>query len=207
MTKKTAANNPRFDSSTMTEDELVKFERETITKLAEVLPVWAQQLGPGLDMTFAGLGLALQAIDKLSCQLEAAGASDSQQRGCAITTLALSLAIPRLPEMRKQKAVRMKQIDKESAKLLIGYESRSVELVSQDFMTWYDEGGLPGFLSSLAGMVHGFGVMFEQLLDDPTKGLHDTLFLSAFNLRMSLDKVPAEMLGAIEMLGNMDRAA
>jgi len=204
MSKKNAANNATFNATAPTDAELVKLERETIAKFIEVLPVWSQQLGPGLDVTFASVALLVKGIDNVATELEQAGASEVQIRAAALQVFAAGLAIPRIQRARVQKTRRTKELGRDSAKSQTAYDTHTIELVAEDFMSWYDDGGMPSFLSNLAGLVHGFGILFHEFFDDPSHSLSDTFFLSAFELRRRLDKVPPEVLGAIEMLGKLE---
>jgi len=207
MSKKNAANNATFNATVPTDAELVKLERETIAKFIEVLPVWSQQLGPGLDVTFASVALLVKAIDNVATELEQAGATEAQVRAAALQIFAVGLAIPQLQSARVQKTRRTKELGRDKAKSQTAYDIRTIELVAQDFMGWYEDGGMPSFLSNLAGLVDGFSTLFHEFFDDPSHSLNDTFFLSAFELRRRLDKVPPEVLGAIEMLGDMKEHA
>lgn len=188
----------------MTEHELQKFERETVVKLAEVLPVWYQALGPGLDPVFAGLGLLLKAVDEVAVATERANASELEIRAAAARTLASRLAVPKLQKGRAQQAVRLKALGgKQKAQSEMSYEAKTVRLIAEDFPAWYDEVGFSGFLGSLLEVVKAFEEIFHGYLADETVERDKVFFLSAFELRRRLNKIPENVLGALELLAKV----
>jgi hypothetical protein len=204
MTKKTS-NTRILAQRDFTEQELSRLERETIVKLAEVLPVWYQQLGPGLDPVFAGLGLLLQAVDKEAGDMERSNASELEVRAAAVRTLASGLAVPKLQKGRAQQAVRLKALGgKQKAQSEMDYEAKTIRLIAEDFPAWYDEVGFSGFLNSLLEVVKVFGEVFHGYLDDESVERDKVFFLTAFEMRRRLDKIPAEVMGALEYLGKLE---
>ena len=198
MSKKT---NTRLTQAPLNEEELVKLEREVVTKLAAVLPVWSQALGPGLDMVFGGLGLVVKEIDSVATELEAAKATEFELRVATLRVLDAMLAVPALPNFRKNNATRTRVLGgKKNAQTQTLYDTHTVELIAEDFLTWYDEVGLGGFVGSLHQLVKLFTEVFHGYLDDESVERKTVFFLTAFEMRNRLGKVPPEVLGALEML-------
>lgn len=189
----------------MTEHELKKLERETVVKLAEVLPVWYQALGPGLDPVFAGLGLLLKAVDEVAVATERSNAPELEIRAAAVRTLASNLAVPKLRNGRAQQAARLKALGgKQKAQSEMAYEAKTVRLIVEDFPAWYDEVGFSGFLGSLLEVVKVFGEVFHGYLDDESVERDKVFFLTAFEIRRRLNKIPENVLGALEMLAQIE---
>ena len=204
MTKKTS-NTRILTQRVFTEQELLSFERETVVKLAEVLPVWHQQLGPGLDQVFAGLGLLLKAIDEVAGNMERSKAPDLEIRSAAVRTLASNLAVPKLQNARAQQAIRLKMLGgKKKAQSEMAYEAKTIRLIAEDFPAWYDEVGFSGFLGSLLELVKVFRDVFHGYLDDESVERDKVFFLTAFEIRRRLNKIPEEVLGALEYLGKLE---
>jgi hypothetical protein len=204
MTKKTS-NTRTLAQRDFTEQELLTLERETVVKLAEVLPVWYQQLGPGLDPVFAGLGMLLKAVDEVAGDVERSGATELEVRAVAVRTLASGLAVPKLQKGRVQQAARLKALGgKQKAQSEMAYEAKTIRLIVEDFPAWYDEVGFSGFLASLLEVVKVFADVFHGYLDDESVERDKVFFLTAFEMRRRLNKIPAEVMGAIEHLGKLE---
>lgn len=185
----------------LTDEQLEELERQTVARLAEVLPSWSQQLGPGLDMVFGGLGLIVKEIDSVATELEAAKATEFELRVATLRVLDAMLAAPALPNFRKHNATRIRVLGgKKNAQTQTLYDTRTVELIAEDFLAWYDEVGLGGFVGSLHELVKLFTEVFHGYLDDESVERKTVFFMTAFEMRNRLGKVPPEVLGALEML-------
>lgn len=204
MTKK-ASDTRTLAQCDLTEQELSKLERETVAKLAEVLPVWYQALGPGLDPVYAGVGLLLKAVDEVAVATERSNASALEIRAATVRTLASNLAVPKLRNGRAEQAARLKALGgKQKAQSEMAYEGKTIRLISEDFPAWYDEAGFSGFLGSLLELVTVFGEIFHGYLDDESVERDKVFFLSAFELRRRFNKIPENVLGALEMLAQIE---
>lgn len=199
MSKRTSTARPARPS--ITEQELSKLERDTVVKLSEVLPVWLQKLGPGLDQVFAGLALLLKAVDEVARDMERSNAPDLEIRAAAVRTLVSNLAVPKLHQASAQKAVRLKMLGgKKKAQSEMDYEARTIRLIASDFPAWYDEVGFSGFLGSLLELVKVFGEIFHGYLDDASVERDKVFFLTAFEMRRRFNKLPEGVLGALKLL-------
>lgn len=200
MTKKTRDTRPLVQRD-LTEEQVSKFERETVLKLIEVLPVWHQQLGPGLDMVCVGLANLVAAADKAAEAATNTNATEREIRWTCTQSIAANLAVPKLAKQRVQRAARIRALGgQKKAASELAYEAHSLSLIAADFIDWYDEVGIGGLLRSILELVKVYGEIFHGHLDDPSLERDKVFFVSAFELRQRFDKVPKEMLEALEML-------
>jgi len=206
-----ASNNESFTTTScshVAQQELVKLERETVAKLSKALLEWHQQFGPGLDAVFTGLGLMLLEVDKAAGAVESANGSDLEVHTAAVMAMSANLGKPNIPSMRNHQASRIRAMGgKRKAKPTMDYEANTISLIAGDFPAWYDEVGFSGFLASLFQLYKMFDEVFHGYLDDESLEAASVFFLTAFEMRRRLHKIPMELLGAIEMLDKIDKAA
>ena len=189
-------------SNARTEVQLTELERDAVRKLAQALPVWHQQLGPGLDYVFAGLTALAVAADCAAAAAEATRASMLEVRAAGTNAILEHLAVPKFEQARRQRSARVRCLGgaKKTA-LQMAYENKTLTLLTQDFEAWYNEAGLGGFIGSLVELTDVYGEIFHTNMDDESLGRDKVFFLSAFELRHRFGKVPQEMLEAIELVG------
>ncbi len=197
-------------SNALTEAQLTELERDAVRELAQALPVWHQQLGPGMDGVFAGLGQLIIAADRAAAKAQKTSGSMLQSRAAAAKAMVNHLAVPKFDGALRQRAARVRVLGghKKTA-LEMAYEARTLTLLTDDFDAWYDEVGLGGFLASLIELCNVYGDIFHEYMDDETLATEKVFFLSAFELRRRFGKIPQEMLQAIEFVGGfeLERAA
>jgi len=178
-------------------------EREVVARLVKSWKTWQQVAPMGIDYGIVQLRKLVVGVDRHCALPKVAALPKAGQvaEGVAEMNRLLSLPPFHVADLRRTQALRRKSCKgKDAARLSADYHTKTVQMLADDFPAWLEEVELGGFLASVHELTK-VCVELTQQAQDGTGTISGKLFRVSFFLREKFQKVPAELLGALEFLG------
>lgn len=171
-----------------------------INELKDAAVTWYSTAGPGVDVVALGFDQLVGAADKAAAPYGDVSESLVSCRWDAVTAMRKALRLELSLRVKRIQASRKKVVGRKNDGF--AYELRTVHLISEQFDSWYAEGGLWNLVGQLLGAAESMHRITETILKDESIEREKRLFIIAFETRNHFGLVPPEYLGALEMLGN-----
>ena len=182
-----------------TDDAVRAEELICIKELKEAVLIWYKTSSPGVDVVAVGFEqVALAALGAPSSPSDFSVGSVAA-RWEAVSAMRKALRLKQSLRLKKIQAARRKVVGRTHD--CYEYELRTVEMISEQFDTWFADGGLWSFVKQLSSAAEAMFDIGEAVMRDESIEREKRLFLVAFYTRHHFGLVPPVHLEALEFLG------